>query len=215
MDARVDAALVLVTGLLVALSAFALLGMPLRPGLPCGVPGRLRLVAGRLLEVPLVRRAREAELVARRRAACLAELPVLIDVVTLGLSAGLSFDSSLELYCERYDNELSSAFEEAMLSWRMGARSREEALVGLADELRVGALGRFATVVTESLSFGTPLAEALERQAQVIREEQRSQVEEEIEKVPVKMLIPLGTLIVPAMFGAILGPLLGSALSVG
>ena len=215
MDARVDAALVVVTGLLVALSAFALLGMPLRPGLPCGVPGRLRLVAGRLLEVPLVRRAREAELVARRRAACLAELPVLIDVVTLGLSAGLSFDSSLELYCERYDNELSSAFEEAMLSWRMGARSREEALVGLADELRVGALGRFATVVTESLSFGTPLAEALERQAQVIREEQRSQVEEEIEKVPVKMLIPLGTLIVPAMFVAILGPLLGSALSVG
>ena len=215
MDARVDAALVVVTGLLVALSAFALLGIPLRPGLPRSVPGRLRLVAGRLLEVPLVRRAREAELVARRRAACLAELPVLIDVVTLGLSAGLSFDSSLELYCERYDNELSSAFEEAMLSWRMGARSREEALVGLADELRVGALGRFATVVTESLSFGTPLAEALERQAQVIREEQRSQVEEEIEKVPVKMLIPLGTLIVPAMFVAILGPLLGSALSVG
>ena len=215
MGARVDAALVVATGLLVALSAFALLGVPLRPGLPRGVPGRLRLVAGRLLEVPLVRRAREAELVARRRVSCLAELPVLIDVVTLGLSAGLSFDSSLELYCERYDNELSSAFEEAMLSWRMGARSREEALVGLADELRVGALGRFATVVTESLSFGTPLAEALERQAQVIREEQRSQVEEEIEKVPVKMLIPLGTLIVPAMFVAILGPLLGSALSVG
>jgi tight adherence protein C len=37
-------------------------------------------------------------------------------------------------------------------------------------------------------------------------------VEEEIERVPVKMLIPLGTLIVPAMLLAILGPLLGSAL---
>ena len=34
--------------------------------------------------------------------------------------------------------------------------------------------------------------------------------EEEIEQVPVKMLVPLGTLIVPAMFLAILGPLLGS-----
>ena len=37
-------------------------------------------------------------------------------------------------------------------------------------------------------------------------------MEEEIEKVPVKMLIPLGTLIVPAMLLAILGPLVAPAL---
>lgn len=162
-----------------------------------------------------VRRAREAEVRARRRAECLSELPVMLDVVTLGLSAGLSFDSSLELYCERYGSELSRLFSESMLSWRIGARSREEALSWVADEVGVSALGRFAVVVSEALAFGTPLAEALEQQAQAIREEQRSQVEEEIEKVPVKMLVPLGTLIVPAMFLAILGPLLGSALVVG
>ena len=40
-------------------------------------------------------------------------------------------------------------------------------------------------------------------------------MEEEIERVPVKMLIPLGTMIVPAMLLAILGPLLGSSLSMG
>ena len=139
----------------------------------------------------------------------------MLDVVTLGLSAGLSFDSSLELYCSRYGSELSGLFSEAMLSWRIGARGREEALVWVAGEVGVSALGRFAAVVSEALAFGTPLAETLEQQAQAIREEQRSQVEEEIEKVPVKMLVPLGTLIVPAMFLAILGPLLGSALVVG
>ena len=48
-----------------------------------------------------------------------------------------------------------------------------------------------------------------------MRDEQRSEVEEEIERVPVRMLIPLGTLIVPAMLLAILGPLLGSAMVVG
>ena len=133
----------------------------------------------------------------------------MLDVVTLGLSAGLSFDSSLELYCERYHSELSRSFSEAMLSWRIGARPREEALALVAEEVDVSALRRFAAVVSEALAFGAPLAEALEQQAQAIREEQRSQVEEEIEKVPVKMLIPLGTLIVPAMFLAILGPLLG------
>ena len=182
------------------------------------VPARWRSL-GRLVSaaaaLPVLRGARDAERRSRRRSECLSELPVLLDVVTLGLSAGLSFDSSLELYCERYQNELARAFSEAMLSWRIGASTREDALARLADELDVGALRRFAAVVCEALAFGTPLAEALEHQAQAIREEQRSQVEEEIEKVPVKMLIPLGTLIVPAMFLAILGPLLGSALAVG
>ena len=165
--------------------------------------------------IPAVRQARERERLARRRSACLREMPTLIDVLTLGLSAGLSFDASLSLYCDRYQTEISQAFSEAMLSWRMGVTSREEALEAMAYELGVDALARFATVVGESLDFGSPLASALEVQAKAIRDEQRAQVEEEIEKAPVKMLVPLGVLVVPAMLLAILGPLLASAASFG
>lgn len=199
---------------LVLLGAFVLSGERWRPRSPPVSPALARSLAA-LGDLEPVRRAREADRRVRRRSECLVELPVMLDVVTLGLSAGLSFDSSLELYCERYHSELSRSFSEAMLSWRIGARPREEALALVAEEADVSALRRFAAVVSEALAFGAPLAEALEQQAQAIREEQRSQVEEEIEKVPVKMLIPLGTLIVPAMFLAILGPLLGSALVVG
>ena len=147
-----------------------------------------------------------------RRRACLMQLPVLLDVLTLGLSAGLSFDASLELYCTRYEDELAQALTEAMASWRIGLLTRSEALSDLARRLDIAALQRFASTVTEALAFGAPLAEVLEHQAQAIRDEHRSHVEEAIEKVPVKMLIPLGTLIVPAMLLAILGPLMGSAL---
>ena len=148
----------------------------------------------------------------QRRAACLDSLPALLDVVTLGLSAGLSFDASLELYCSRNDGALARAFREAMLGWRIGAHTREEGLWKVAEDLGLPALRRFASVVGEALAFGAPLAEALEGQAHVIRDEQRAQVEERIERVPVKMLIPLGTLVVPAMFLAVLGPLLGSVM---
>ncbi len=171
--------------------------------------------AARLLSLAAVEEARGAASRARRRAECLGQLPVMIDVVTLGLSAGLSFDSSLELYCERYDDALSEALAQALLSWRIGARTRGEALEAAASELGLPELSRFSSVVCEALSFGSPMAESLGRQAQLIRDERRSQVEEEIERVPVKMLIPLGTLIVPAMLLAILGPLLGSALVLG
>lgn len=162
----------------------------------------------RHLREAMPRRKRGLDMAERRRA-CLAELPVLLDVLTLGLSAGLSFDASLELYCARYHNELARLLAESMLTWRMGVRSREAELARLGEDLGLPALRRFAALVGESLAFGTPLAEALEHQGEAIREEQRSLVEEEIERVPVKMLVPLGTLIVPAMLIAILGPLLG------
>lgn len=160
---------------------------------------------------PLVAMAERDRLRARRTSAA-RDMPTFLDIVVLGISAGLSFDASLELYCRRYETPLAQMVSDAMLSWRMGASGRGEALEGLADEVGTPAMERFAATVTEALAFGTPLAEALERQAQVIRDEQRAQVEEEIERVPVKMLIPLGTLIVPAMLLAILGPLLGPAL---
>ena len=163
---------------------------------------------------PIARAADQARIV-RTRASCLRQMPVMLDVVTLGLSAGLSFDSSLELYCQRYHEPLAEAMSEAMLTWRLGTSTREEALTGIAKRLGVSSLDRFAGVVSQALAFGSPLAATLEQQAQAIREEQRAQMEEEIERVPVKMLIPLGTLIVPAMLLAILGPLLGASLALG
>lgn len=150
-----------------------------------------------------------------RRGRCLREMPELLDIVTLGLAAGLSFDAALSLYCARYDTELSHSFLKAIRSWQMGVTSRSEALDALADELDVAAVRRFSSAVSEALSFGSPLASVLEQQSQAIRDEQRAQVEEEIEKVPIKMLIPMGTLIVPAMLLAILGPLLASATKLG
>lgn len=167
-------------------------------------------LAGRLSGVRLRTKGRVS--LRARRQRVFHQMPTFLDILTLGLSAGLSFDASMELYCKKYDCELSGLLGDAMLMWRMGAKSRGEALTSMANELEDPALVRFAATVEEALLFGTPLAEALERQAQVIRDEQRAHTEERIEQVPVKMLIPLGTLIVPAMLLAILGPLLGPVL---
>ncbi len=178
-------------------------------GIRTGGPARM------LQLVPVLEGVFRGAQVSRNRAECIRQMPVMLDVVTLGLSAGLSFDSSLELYCQRHDNVLARELGGAMLSWRLGTRGREEALSDLAKRLDVASLDRFAAVVSQALAFGSPLAATLERQAQAIRDEQRAQMEEEIERVPVRMLIPLGTLIVPAMLLAILGPILGSSLEMG
>lgn len=186
------------------------------PAIARGMLSRQLGVRGLARSLEGLRVAKSARERTRRRKVALGatrDMPVFLDIVTLGISAGLSFDASLGLYCDRYRTPLAELVQGAMLSWRMGVSGRADALQALAREVDAPAMRRFATTVTDALAFGTPLASALERQAQVIRDEQRSQVEEEIERVPVRMLIPLGTLIVPAMLLTILGPLLGPALS--
>lgn len=148
----------------------------------------------------------------RTRERIMREMPTFLDILTLGLSAGLSFDASVELYCARYRTTLAERMSNAMLAWRLGACGRDEALEQIAIDADVPAMRRFAATVGEALAFGSPLAGVLEHQAESIRAEQQANIEEEIERMPVKMLIPLGTLIVPAMLLAILGPLLGPAL---
>lgn len=174
--------------------------------------GRARALLARVVAVPALRRAREREASARVVAACERQVPEMLDILALGLSAGLSFDASLALYCERSEAELARQLLRAMRGWQMGLEGRREALEGLAARVDAPSLARFCAAVCEALSFGAPLAQTLERQADAIREEQRASVQQRIEEVPVRMLVPLGTLVVPAMLLAILGPLLCAAL---
>nr|WP_317284968.1 type II secretion system F family protein [uncultured Parolsenella sp.] len=166
-----------------------------------------------LRHLPRVRRALEREGSARVTRACERQMPEFLDILGLGLSAGLSFDASLALFCDRRDCELSREIRAAMISWQMGMEGRSEALSSLSARLGSPSFEGFCSAATEALSFGAPLAQTLEHQAVSIRQEQRSRVQERIEKVPVKMLVPLGTLVVPAMLLAILGPLLSAALA--
>lgn len=147
----------------------------------------------------------------KRRMVCLQQLPVLLDVVILGLSAGLSFDASLDLYCSHYQGALADAFSAVMLQERLGIVSKREALLKLDQDMKLDALSRFISSVVQALECGSPLVHILAGQAEAIRDAQRSELEEQIEKVPVKMLIPMGTLIVPAMLISIVGPLIASA----
>lgn len=150
-------------------------------------------------------RAREER---ARREACLAQMPEMVDVVVLGLSAGVSFDAALGMYCSRYRTLLASELASAMRSWELGFKTRRQALEDLAARMGVEAFATFVATVNESIEFGAPLAEALVEQGEIVRAARRSELQERIEKAPVKMLVPVGTMVLPAMLLAILGPML-------
>lgn len=143
--------------------------------------------------------------------ATLAEVSEMIDVVRLGLSAGLSFDASLEMYCQNRRTALAGALDGARISWQVGMGSREAELMAVADRMGVRALESFAVSVGQALALGAPLAETLAAQSREIRIAHRAEVERQIERAPVKLLIPTGTLILPALLLSILGPLLAAS----
>lgn len=138
------------------------------------------------------------------------EVADMIDIVGLGLSAGLSFDAALSLYCDGRPGVLAGRLERALLSWQSGIASREEELGATARDLGARALEVFAAAVSQALELGAPLAEALAAQGVEIRTQHRAEVEREIERAPVKLLIPTATLILPALLLSILGPLLAA-----
>ena len=96
------------------------------------------------------------------------------------------------------------------MAWQVGVGTREAELLAAARDLDVRALETFAITVGQALALGAPLAETLAAQSREIRAAHRATVEREIERAPVKLLIPTGTLILPALLLSILGPLLGA-----
>lgn len=135
-------------------------------------------------------------------------LPEMLEVVALGLRSGLSFDRSFQLYSMHFPSSFARSCASAQKSWSLGLRTRDEALRELAQSYRSDQLESTAERIVRSLRFGSALAPDLEAAAAEARARRRSQVEERVAKAPVKMMVPTGALILPAMLILILGPIL-------
>lgn len=134
------------------------------------------------------------------------EFPRMLDVIGLGLQAGLSFDQAFSLYIERFDTHLSKRCRIRCAGWLSGLEERESALRGLADELGTTAFRRFADLTAFALQFGVSLAPLLESLADDARKENTARLQERVLKAGTKMLVPTGIFILPAMLLLVMGP---------
>ena len=136
------------------------------------------------------------------------DLPEMLEVVALGLRSGLSFDRGFALYHEHFSTAFARECASAQRRWSLGLSPREDALRDLAASYDAPLLTRVVESAVRSLRFGTSLAEALESHAAEARAVRKARREEQIAKAPVKMMLPTGTLILPAMLVLVLGPVL-------
>ncbi|MDR1185367.1 MAG: type II secretion system F family protein [Coriobacteriales bacterium] len=136
------------------------------------------------------------------------DLPALIEVVALGMRAGMGFDQSFALYTERFETPLAYCCQEALTVWQKGLESREEGMRQLAERIGTPSFRHFCSSVLRALRFGAPMTQLLLDLAQEARKEYRARRQELVAKAPVKMLLPTGVLILPAMLLLVMGPII-------
>ena len=135
------------------------------------------------------------------------ELPVFIDLLFIGIDAGMSFDRVISLYCQRFDNFLSLELKRMLEEINLGM-SRRKALRALAVRSKVDDLTQLVSAIAQSEKLGTPLTKILRVQSKEIKTRRRQWIQELSAKAPIKMIFPLVGLIMPALFAVLLGPLI-------
>ncbi len=161
--------------------------------------GALGLLGFFLPEIWLSRRIK------KRQKLILLGVPDTLDLLTISVKAGLSFDGALAKVVEKVHGPLSDEFRRALAEIRVG-KTRRDALRDIIGRTDVQALSNFIGAIVQAEQLGVPIAKVLQVQSEQLRIERRQRAEEMAAKAPIKMLFPLVGCIFPSMFIVILGP---------
>jgi tight adherence protein C len=133
------------------------------------------------------------------------KLPDALDMLTVCVEAGLGFDAAVAQVARKTDGPVASEFSRVLQEMQFG-RSRVQALRAMVARTTAPELRTFVSALVQAAELGIPIAAVLREQAREMRLKRRQQAEEQAQKVPVKILVPLILFVMPALFIIILGP---------
>jgi tight adherence protein C len=124
------------------------------------------------------------------------ELPVVLEFLTLSLSAGEGVLDSFRRIASTSRGELAGELGRVVAEVSNGS-ALSESLVRAARDIRMPEFTRCVDQIVGALERGTPLVDVLRAQSQDVREEAKRQLLEIAGKKEVAMMIPLVFLILP------------------
>ena len=133
------------------------------------------------------------------------QLPDILDLLSVSVEAGLSFDGALTYIKQFAYGPLVDELNLVSKEIQMGL-PRREALKNLAERNSVTELKTFVGALVQSDQIGLPLRNVMRTQASQLRISRKQAAEEKAMKAPVKMMLPLVGFIFPVTFIILLGP---------
>lgn len=152
--------------------------------------------------------------VTKRQKSIRRALPDALDLLTICVEAGLGFDAAMAKVVEKWNNQLSNAFNRVLQEVQLG-KLRREALRAMADNIGVSEMTSFVAAVIQSEQLGVSMARVLRIQADQMRVRRRQIAEEEAHKAPIKMLLPMAFIIFPSLLIILLAPALFQVMESG
>lgn len=143
--------------------------------------------------------------VAERKQAVRSKLPDVLDLLTIGVEAGLGFEQALDRTIDSVPGALSEEFGR-MLGEVQAGSSRSDAMRALDARVALPEVHSFVLAVLQADSFGVSIGRILRGQADEMRIRRKQTAQESAQKAPVKMLVPMVFCIFPSLFVVVLGP---------
>lgn len=128
-----------------------------------------------------------------------------VDLIVLGVEAGLGFDSAVGTTVEKTKGPLTDELRRVLAEVNVG-KPQGEAFRAMALRVKMTELSLLVAAIDQAMKMGVGLGQALRLQAIEIRERRMAFIREQAGKLPVKMMLPLVLFIFPALFVVILGP---------
>jgi len=117
-------------------------------------------------------------------------LPDAIDMLTLCVESGLSFEAAASRVSTGLDGPVSEELGALLGEMRLG-KSRNEVLGEMVERTKSPGLRQFGTALLQVDRMGVPVASVLAEQARDMRQKRKDKARENAQKVTVKILMPL------------------------
>lgn len=150
---------------------------------------------------PILARSRENE---RRRIFDL-ELTDALGEMVMGVEAGLTLESVMNMYARRHDTSLGREMARVIESVNLGS-TRSQALQEFRDRTPTPSVSMFVSAVLQNQKLGTPLGAVLRQQARMSRRRRQQAVEEYAATLALRMVFPTVFCVLPVLLIVIVGP---------
>lgn len=143
-----------------------------------------------------------------RTKSVVAGLPDALELLVICVEAGLAFEDGLARIVSELEKSRPILAEELAFTAAdlKILPSREQALANLAERIDAPSVTSVVTTLTQTLRYGTPLAQALRMVASELRTDLLVHLEERANQLPALMTIPMMLFIMPTIFMVVAGP---------